>query len=66
MDFEENSFAEMEYENAEKAFEEFQKTGKTDRRCLRCGSKLLFYDGGSGYKIWCDRKDCFQMTARGI
>jgi hypothetical protein len=57
---------EAETDNAEKAFEEYQKTGATSRRCLRCGGKFLFYEGGSAYAIWCETENCFKMTARGI
>lgn len=56
---------EIEYENAEQAFQEYERTGHTDRRCLQCGGKLLFYDGGSGYKIWCEQGD-YRVTVRGI
>lgn len=48
---------EIEYENAEQAFQGYKRTGHTNRRCLRCDGKLLFYDGGSGYKIWCEQGD---------
>jgi hypothetical protein len=56
----------MEEENAEKAFEEYEATGATSRRCLRCGGRLLFFDAGSAYQIRCERDGCFTLTSRGI
>ncbi len=56
---------EEEVENAHKAWEEYEDTGETSRRCLRCGGRLLFHDAGSGYRIWCERGD-FEITSRGI
>jgi len=57
---------EVEMENAEKAFDEFFEKGDTSRRCLRCGGKFIFHEGGSGYSIKCEREKCFKMTVRGI
>jgi hypothetical protein len=56
---------EVEYENAELGFQEFRRTGHSDRHCLRCGGKLLFEDKGVAYAIWCERGD-FRVTVRGI
>jgi hypothetical protein len=56
---------ELEDENAYKALEEFRNTGQSARRCLRCGGKLPIYDGGSGYRVWCENED-FSITVRGI
>lgn len=66
MDMNDTTNREREFENAEKALEEWEKTGKTDRRCLRCGGEFRFYSAPSGYKVWCKRENCFVMTVRGI
>lgn len=58
--------SEAECDNAEAAFAEFEKIGSTTKRCLRCGGNLLFEEHPSGYKIWCEKENCFQMTSRGI
>lgn len=57
-------YAEME--NAELAWAEVEQTGKTARRCLRCGGEYQFQDAGSGYKIQCKTPACFVVTVRGI
>ena len=57
---------EDEYFNAEEALTEFEKVGKTDRHCLRCGGKLNFYTHESGYSIWCEKPGCYKVTVRGI
>jgi hypothetical protein len=54
-----------ELDNAEEAFAEFRQTGASEKHCLRCGGKLQFYDGGSGYMVWCENGD-YKLTARGI
>lgn len=55
----------IELDNAEEAFAEFRRTGDSAKLCLRCGGKLQFYDGGSGYMVWCENGDS-KLTARGI
>lgn len=57
---------EMEEDNAEKALDDWRKTGITERRCLRCGGRFTYFIATSGYKIQCEREGCFVMTARGI
>jgi hypothetical protein len=54
-----------EGKNAEAAFADCRRTGQTDRRCLRCGGRFVFRDGGSGYSITCERGD-FREAVRGI
>lgn len=61
-----NTNEDDELENANQAFIEMKFRGSTSRRCLRCGSLLRVYDGGSGYRIWCERNNCFTMTVRGV
>lgn len=56
---------EDELENAHEAVLELRSTGKTERRCLKCGGRFLFYDGGSGFRIWCENND-FEESLRGI
>jgi hypothetical protein len=57
---------EEEGENAELALEEGERTGHTERRCLRCGGEFIFHVTPSGYSIKCARENCFVLTARGI
>jgi hypothetical protein len=56
---------EIEHDNAEDAFIEFEETGHTNRRCLRCGGKFHFYEAGNSYQIWCENND-FKITVRGL
>lgn len=56
---------EEELDYAEAAIEEEKAAGKTDRRCLRCGTRYIFEDRGSGYIIRCETGD-FRITSRGI
>ncbi|WP_027086694.1 hypothetical protein [Cohnella panacarvi] len=55
-----------EMENVDKAAEDYLEKGTTDRCCLRCGTKLILDDYGSGYVIRCETKDCLYVTFRGI
>jgi hypothetical protein len=48
---------EAEYENAESAIEEWAQTGRTERRCLRCGGQFRFDEGSSYYRITCENGD---------
>jgi hypothetical protein len=43
--------------NAEEAFAEFRQTGVSEKHYLRCGGRLRFYDGRSGYMVWCENGD---------
>lgn len=54
-----------EGENAEKAFEEYEEEGSTERRCLRCGGRFVFETRGNSYRIRCENGD-YQLTSRGI
>lgn len=56
---------EQEHANAEAAVAEMERLGKTDRRCLRCGGRLIYEDFGTAYVIRCENGD-FKLTARGI
>ena len=56
---------EAELENAFAALEAERTTGRTERRCLRDGGRLIFDDLGSGYVIRCESCD-FRATGRGI
>jgi hypothetical protein len=56
---------EVEEENAHAAIEDERRTGKTDRRCLRDGGRLILEDYGSGYVIRCEKGD-YRLTVRGI
>lgn len=55
-----------EEKNAELARREWERTGHTERRCLRCGGEFIFKVTPSAYKIRCERDDCFVLTVRGI
>jgi len=54
------------YQNAVKAAEELARTGKTDRRCLRCGGRFLYEEFGAGSKIRCEDECGLELTFRGI
>jgi hypothetical protein len=60
-----DSDPEAELRNAFAAVEEESTTGRTERRCLRDGGRLIFEDHGSGYVIRCESCD-FRATGRGI
>ncbi|MFD0671909.1 hypothetical protein [Cohnella sp. GCM10027633] len=55
-----------EMDNVDRAAEDYLEYGATDRRCLRCGTKLILDDHGSGYIIKCETTDCLYVTFRGI
>jgi hypothetical protein len=54
-----------EVENASIAVRELLRDGKTDRRCLRCGGRLIYEDLGTAYVVRCEHGD-FKMTSRGL
>jgi hypothetical protein len=56
-----------ELDNALAASEELARTGKTTRRCLRCGGELRLIDHGtlSGYEVVCEPEHRVILTARG-
>ena len=56
---------EEEVDNAHAAIEEERTLGRTGRRCLRCGGRLIYEDRGSGYVIRCETGD-FRITSRGL
>jgi hypothetical protein len=60
-----NENLEIEHDNAEDAFIEFEETGHTNRRCLRCGGQFHFHEAGNSYQIWCENND-FKITVRGL
>jgi xanthine dehydrogenase molybdopterin-binding subunit B len=60
-----NENLEVEHDNAEDAFIEFEEAGRTNRRCLRCGGQFHFYTAGNSYRIWCENND-FEITVRGL
>ena len=53
-------------QNAVKAAEELARTGKTDRRCLRCGGRFLYEEYGAGSQLRCEGECGFKLTFRGI
>ena len=56
---------EEQYQNAIKAAEELARSGKTDRRCLRCGGRFVYQEYGAGAELRCEECD-FKLTFRGI
>ena len=56
----------LEMANAEAAWDEVEKTGKTVRCCLRCSMEFVFEETNSSYVIRCQTLKCFVLTARGI
>lgn len=60
-----STIREEEYILAEKAYEEYELNGITDKKCPRCGGSLIFENDGSAYRIKCESGD-FQMTSRGL
>lgn len=57
---------EAEVESAEAAVSDLRIQGFTNRRCLRCGGMLFVDDRGSGYRVYCETKDCLDLAFRGI
>lgn len=57
---------EEQYQNAVKAAEELARTGKTERRCLRCGGRFLYQEFGAASEIRCEDECGFKLTFRGI
>ena len=57
---------EQESEVAAQAYIEYKQTGQTTQKCPRCSGNLLVYDGGTGYKVWCEKEQCLVVTFRGI
>lgn len=56
---------EDEVENASIGIREELRDGRTSRRCLRCGGRLVYEDLGSAYIVRCENGD-FEMTSRGL
>lgn len=61
-----NKDREQELRYADEVIQEVRNTGQTLKRCPRCGAKLLVYDAGSGYRVQCERDQCFLVTVRGL
>jgi hypothetical protein len=57
---------EQEWKNADQAVLDFRATGQSLKRCLRCGGKFQFVEGGSGFRIRCEKEGCFEEIVRGI
>jgi hypothetical protein len=58
--------SEEEVANFRGADDDFGRAGSTDRRCLRCGARLVLEERGSGYVIHCEREPRVRSTFRGI
>jgi hypothetical protein len=56
---------EEEVDNADAAIEEEERLGTTNRRCLRCGGRLIYEERGAGFVIRCENGD-FKISGRGI
>ncbi len=57
---------EEECKYLEKALEEYEKNGKTQKKCLRCGSDLVFEVTKSSYSIRCFKNCGLTLVGRGI
>lgn len=55
-----------EAKNADQAVLEFRDTGRTTKRCFRCGSNFKFFDGGSAFRIFCEVEGCFEEIVKGV
>jgi hypothetical protein len=56
---------EDEVDNADAAVEELERLGATNRRCVRCGGRLIYEDRDPGFIIRCENGD-FKISGRGI
>jgi ssDNA-binding Zn-finger/Zn-ribbon topoisomerase 1 len=45
---------------------DFIKSGKTDRKCPRCGSDLVYEYGSWGEMTHCEDPSCIGIAGRGI
>jgi hypothetical protein len=55
-----------EIENAERAAEESDRLGRTNRRCLVCSGELIVEDKGASYLVRCKSENRIVTTSRGI
>ena len=48
------------------AEEDFISLGKTEKRCPRCGNKIILEEEGSSYTVRCKTPNCINADFRGI
>lgn len=58
--------AEKEGVHVAEAARDLSATGRTGRRCLRCGGELAIEVRGTSYRVWCRGEGIVLMTSRGI
>ena len=49
-----------------KAATDFGNTGKTDKKCPRCGNEIVLEMFGTSYDIKCKTPKCIKASFRGI
>ena len=49
-----------------KAMHDYETTGKTDRRCPRCGNTITVEVSGNSARATCDTAGCLSVTRRGL
>lgn len=42
------------------------KNGKTEKKCPRCGNKIIVEEAGTSYSVRCKTENCIIATFRGI
>ena len=55
-----------EHELLVKAATDFGNTGKTDKRCSRCGNEILLEMLGTSFEVKCKTPNCIKASFRGI
>jgi len=62
----ERELTDTEFETIAKAVEEYERLGKTEIKCPRCGKPFLIDIAGNSYTLRCESADCIAITSRGI
>jgi hypothetical protein len=67
MKTEKKKFSLPEYERAYEAYGDWKMHGKTEMKCLHCGSgHFQFFERGNSVEIRCGTPDCVTTGIRGI
>ena len=59
-------YTETEIDFMYDAMYELEHTGKTDKKCPRCGNELELVVSGSSASLACKTQGCLSVTRRGL
>jgi hypothetical protein len=62
----ERRLTDAELETIGQAVEEYERLGKTEIKCPRCGKAFLIHIAGNSFTLRCESSDCIKMSLRGI